>query len=118
MKFKEHDFWGCNINATGTLCDKNNIPVVIDVREFDTASFEIRTATGTYATAVLTLQAGNWTPLPATATNYSAPSAHPRIKHTSSIDVTGYAYVGLEVTTPEGAAGIVDVHAITKSKYT
>lgn len=119
MKYRRDFFNGCNINATGTLCDKNNIPVRFDVCEFDTVSFEIRTASGTYATAVLTLQAGNADyQIPATSTTYTAPAAHPHIKHTGAIDVTAYAFVGLEVTTPEGAAGTVDVLAIAKSKYT
>lgn len=119
MKYRQDYFCGCNINAAGTLCNKNNVPVRLDVREFDVASFEIRTVSGTYATAVLTLQAGNTEyQIPATATTYAAPAAHPFIKHTGAIDVTGYAYVGLEVTTPEGGAGTVDVIAIAKSKYT
>jgi len=119
MKYKQDWFYGCSINALGTLVDKNNIPVRLDVREFDVASFEIRTKSGTYATAVLSLQAGNSDfEIPATATTYTAPSAHPRIKHTGAIDVTAYAYIGLEVTTAEGGAGLVDVLAIAKSKYT
>jgi len=115
MNVKRGSFLGCNINRLGVLIDSSGFPVQVNVAEATVCSFQIEKASGTYATAVLALRTGNVEQsVYASSTTYSAPASDPRVKHTGAIDVTGFGVVGLEVTTVEGGAGIVNVHWIAK----
>jgi len=108
-------FRGCDINRDGWLTDDKNQRVRIDVADKTVASFHIVRASGTYATAVIGVALGNDASTDHVAgSSITPPGSNPKAKHTGAIDVTGYASVGLQVTTKEGAAGTVDVFAIVK----
>lgn len=108
-------FRNCNINQTGWLRTNDGKPVMLDVASATVASFQIVKTAGTWATAALSTYLANDPHAEHLAgTSIAAPAADPRIKHTGAIDVTGYASIGLQVTTAEGAAGTVDVFALIK----
>ena len=82
----------------------------IDTKDYNRVAMQVTLETGTFATAVVTLEASTdqiaWTNLA---------TVGPGNGKTAAQDVTGYQFVRARVTTAEGAAGTATVSFVGKN---
>lgn len=110
---RAYTFNGCNLRYAGTLHDAGSRLVVVDASGYDVFSVGTQHTSGTFSTAVLKVQwanaiGGPWFDFD-TAITLTAASGGSGL-----VGVVG-KYVGLIVTTGEGADGLIDVAILTRN---
>jgi len=107
-----YTFNGCNLRYAGTLHDAGSRLVVVDASGYDVFSVGTQHTSGTFATAVLKVKwanelGGPWFDFD-TAVTIAANGG------SGLVGVVG-RYVGLIVTTGEGADGLIDVAVLVRN---
>lgn len=100
-------FNACNVRYAGTLHDAGQRLVVVDAAGFDVFSVVVQHTSGTFATAAVAVQYANAPGGP--WVDFDTPiSLSSGTTGSGLVGVVG-AYIGLVVTTGEGADGLLDV---------